>query len=187
MFFGSTGSTQTLTTYLTFDPAGTFGNNSINVAGGVSTSGPANIQQWTQYANLYDQYKVNKITLHFTAIDIADLNTGSPIMYIRYQDTYGAIAPTMTDISQQKNWVRKTFTSEHPDFTFSFVPKVQDIVDNNALISANARTPKRMVFTNTSTPVMLYGVQLVVVLPASALGYSVNCSTEYHIGFKEQA
>lgn len=187
MFFGSTASLQTSTTTLLFDPAGVFGNNSINVAAGVSNSGPAAIQQWLQYAGLYDKYRVSKITLRFTAIDVDNLDVGSPILYIRKNDTYGTIAPTMTDISQQKNWIRKTFTAEQPDFTFSFTPRVQILEDNNSVIASNGRVPAYMSWTNTSTPISLYGVQLIVVLPASTTGYSVNCSTTYHLGFKESS
>lgn len=187
MFFGSIATTQTSTTNLLFDPAGVFGNNSINVAAGVAASGPAAIQQWLQYAGLYDKYKVFKITLRFTALDTDNLDVGSPIIYIRKSDTYGSIAPTMTDISQQKNWIRKTFTAEQPDFTFSFVPRVQNLEDNNSVISSNGRVPTWMSWTNTSTPISLYGVQLIVVLPGSTVGYSVNCSTTYHLGFKESS
>ena len=174
---------------LTFDPSGLFGTASQQVFLSGPFSGiPAQIPDWTSLVRLYTHYKVTKIVCTFTAQDTGSLTTAAPIAYVRYNNSYPAQNPTILQVSEQRNWIRKTFTVEHPNFKYSFYPKVQVLVDNSAALATDSRQAKSMGWTNISTPIELYGLQVIFQYPGSAVAGTtyVNMDIEYHMMFKQQ-
>ena len=165
---------------LTFDPAGTLGNAGYlgNYSG---------ISEWSAYSGLYQFYKVNKIKLVFSAFDTGSsgLLNASPTIYIRYNNDYLPISVSRSTMASLPGVIKKTFTPEHPMFEYSFYPKVQLLVDNYGVILGNeARQPRKMSYTNTATPVQLYGIS--IYWSAIATGMWVNMDIEYDISFKSQ-
>lgn len=177
----------TASSSMIFDPSGTYGTASAQItASGPFTGAPAPVIDWPSFQRLYSHYRVTKITCRFTAQDIGSLVTAPPIIYVRYANVYPTINPTVNGIADQRNWVRKTFTPEHPDFTYSFYPKVMVLTDNIGLLATEPRVPKSMPWTNLTTPSDLYGLQVIFQYPGSTSGTStfVNMDIEYHMQFK---
>jgi len=164
---------------LTFDPAGTVGN--------FGYSGPSAIPEWTAYSGLYQFYRVKKIKLIFSAEDSGSggLLNSPPVIHIRYNNDYIPITPTRSVMAGLSKVIKKTFTPEHPFFTYSIYPKVQQLVDNyGSALSAESRVPKSMPWTNTATPVQLYGVS--IYQSGTATGQWLNIDCEYDLEFKSQ-
>ena len=169
-----------LGTNFTFDPAGVLGNAGF----GASYCG---IQEWSSYSGLYQFYKVNKIKLIFSAFDTGSsgLLNASPQLLIRYNNDYVPISPSRSTMASMPGVIKKTFTPEHPLFEYSFYPKVQLLVDNYGQTLGNeSRQPRKMSFTNTATPVQLYGISIYV--SSIATGMWLNMDIEYDISFKSQ-
>lgn len=175
---------------ITFDPAGYSGNNSgsITSANGFSLLSALALPEWTSFGNLYAQYKVNKITLKFTSSVASATNVNNmPItLFMRYNDEYTPGNPTITSISEERNWIKKVFTPEHPTFTYSFYPKVLAQYDNLGLIAVDSRRSTSMPFMNMNSPSELLGMKFYVQSPASSALNIVSCDIQYDISFKEQ-
>lgn len=167
----------------TVDPSGSWGTFS-----GLTNSAsmvPAKIPQWDAYKGLYQKYKVTKVTLKWTAYDgTSTLDDASPHLAVRYNDDYTATLPTWTDVATERNWIRKTFTAEHPTFQYSFYPKVMAMADNVNVLATDSRIPKKMPWTDVDTPVELFGFKYLI---NNNQGNStrVNCDIFYTILFKE--
>jgi len=179
---------------LSFDPAGVFGNINGTISSAASLLTTSQLPEWVNYKGLYGYYKVKKIHLRFTALDInSSLGTTSPVLMLRYNNEYAttlsSLNPTPTSISEEKNWIRKTFTPEHPDFTYSFYPKVMNLTDNAGVLGTDTRVPKSMPWTNVSTPVELYGIKMYLNWPGAPTGTNclINCDITYDMCFKEQS
>ena len=186
-FIGTTTSIVNAAASMTFDLSGTFGNHSAIIVGGGAFSGiAAQVLDWNFLVRMYSYYRVKKITCRFTAQDTGSLTTAPPIIYVRYGNVYPAVTPTQGSIAEQRNWCRKTFTVEHPDFAYSFYPKIMVLADNVGLLSTETRLPKSMPWTNCTTPMELYGLQIIAQYPASASGTVtyLNMDVEYHMEFK---
>ena len=186
--YNFTSSSFSVGTLTTFDPTGNFGNNSGNITSGAPTLIAAQITDWTSFAALYSQYKVKKIHLKFTAYDSTSgstLGSQPPTMFIRYNNEYAAPSPTTAIIADERNWMRKTFTPEHPDFSYSFYPKVMCLDDNRGLISTDSRVPKSMRWTSTATPVELWGVKAwIAAIGTSSAGTYIAMDVTYDICFR---
>jgi len=170
-----------------FDPAGSFGTYSGTVSvNGTFVGAPAPVVDWGSLIRLYSHYKVTKIVCKFTAQDTGSLISAPPIIYMRYANVYPSVTPNISTVSEQRGWVRKTFTPEHPNFTYAFYPKVMMLADNIGVLATEARQPKNMPWTNCSTPVDLYGFQFIYQFPANTTTTDtfVNMDVEYHLCFK---
>lgn len=167
----------------TVDPSGSWGAFSGN--GTVIPRGPAKIPGWDAYKGLYQKYKVTKVTLKWSAYDgSSSLDDATPTLHVRYNDDYTASAPNWTDVATERGWIKKQFTPEHPNFTYSFYPKVMKLVDNVNILATEARAPVPMPWTDVDTPVELYGFKCLVNNSGSATT-RVNCDITYTILFKE--
>lgn len=173
---------------LIFDPTGTFGQCTGKIDVASPTLGPLPIPEWVSYKTLYGLYKVRKITIKFRADDdgAQGLLSNPPVIYMRYLNEYNQAVPTYTSISEEKNWIRKTFTPEHPEFTYSFYPKVMQYVDNAGTLATDARVPKAMGWTSVATPVELYGLKVWFSHPGTSTTSIVSFDITYDIAFKEQ-
>ena len=160
------------------------GGSSIAISTGSATYGRPP-EMYLEAANWY-YYKVNRISMHFYVRDKADLDYGSIELYIRRSDEYTASVPTFETVSDQIGWVKKSFTNLDKSFTFSFVPKMQQVSDGTTLNSS--RRPIRMPFlrTNVSTP--LYGVQVMVVIPGggSAAECQLCCDVHFSVSWRDK-
>ena len=186
----STGTAATYQVNMVFDPAGCFGNNSgpINTSVGTGSLVAAAIPEWSSYAALYSKYKVKKVHLHFKCVSTASLTLAvtSPTLYIRYLNEYNPSSVSLITISEERNWVRKVFTPEQPDFKYSFYPKCMALNDNVNILSTDSRIPVSMKFTSTSTPVELYGASIYVAIPTNSLQWVIQCDVTYDMMFQEQ-
>ena len=192
---GTTG--FTFGQHIVFDPSGTWGNSSGYIVSAIGTLGVAAIPEWSAYKLLYSQYRVKKIHLKFLAINnnpTIQLNNIEPTLYVRYCDEDVAPATgqvTATTMCEEKNWIRKTFTTEHPEFSYSFYPKVMHLVDNAQVIGSESRMPKSMGWTDVNFPVQLWGCKLYINWPAlsgvTGTQSFINVDISYDIEFKEQS
>ena len=186
----STGTAATYQVNMVFDPAGSFGNNSgpINTTVGTGSLVAAAIPEWSSYAALYSRYKVKKVHLHFKCVSTASLTLAvtSPTLYIRYLNEYNPSSISLITISEERNWIRKVFTPEQPDFKYSFYPKCMALNDNINILSTDSRLPVSMRMTSVSTPVELYGVSIYVAIPTNSLQWVIQCDVTYDIMFQEQ-
>ena len=118
------------------------------------------------------------------------MDTDSPTIYLRYNNEYlapGTGTVTPLTMSEERGWVRKVFTAEHPDFTYSFYPKIMQLVDNAGVFSTESRVSKSMPWTNINTPVELYGMKVYTYWAGNPNNtYYMNCDVLYHLEFKEQ-
>lgn len=182
---------------MVFDPAGAQGNNAGTVALTSSTLSPAAITEWVAYKILYTEYRVKKIHLKFLASSLLGQTLDEvPItMYIRYQKEWianpgTASQVTLGTLAEMRNVVRKTFTSDHPDFEYSFYPKIARLSDAGGTgLSADTRALKSMPFCSVNTPVDLWGVQLYVNWPGSSAGVQalLQMDVSYEIEFRTQS
>lgn len=178
-----------------FDPSGTF-NVLTGAQPTISAFGSANLapcpaQSWSNYSTLYAKYRVKKVTVTFTAYDPADLDGASPVMYIRYLNEFNTAALPIysawnyADITKEAGWVKKTFTTGNQKFTYSFYPKVMNLVDNggSSISTIDTREPRNMHWTSVTTPVELYGLKILIYKP-NADGSIISMDTQYSIQFK---
>jgi hypothetical protein len=105
---------------------------------------------------------------------------------MRYNDEYTPGAPNPVSISEEKNWVRKTFTQEKNTFTYSFYPKVWALYDNLGTLATDSRVTKSMPWTNMNSPVEIAGMKFYFNAPASNVAAYCYCEIQYDISFKEQ-
>jgi len=176
---------------MTFDPSGNFGNFSgpISSTAGFASLSTQTLPEWTSLGNLYGQYKVNKITLKFSLSSTGSAQSGNgpqATLFMRYNDEYTPGAPNPTSISEEKNWIRKTFTVEKPTFNYSFYPKVLALYDNLGLATTDARATRSMPWTNMNAPVEILGMKFYFNVPAASATSYINCDVQYDISFKEQ-
>lgn len=174
---------------LIFDPSGTFGQCTGKIDSASPTLGALPIPEWVSYKALYGLYKVKRMTIKFRADDNGSqgLLSQPPVLYMRYLNEFNQATPTYTSISEEKNWVRKTFTPEHPEFSYSFYPKVMQLVDNAGTLATDTRVPKSMGWTSVNTPVELYGIKFWLSWPGSADTTTlISLDISYDIQFKEQ-
>lgn len=178
---------------LVFDPSGSQGNNSGNISN-LFTSGaslsPCNIPDWSGFQTLYSEYRVKKITCKFNWSSSGNpLSYAMPELYVRYANDYNEADPDAFTVSEQRNWVRKVFTMEHPSFTYSFYPKVMYLADNPGVLATEARVAKAMPWTDMSNPCALYGLKFFIHWPGavnSTYTNVINMDISYDIEFKEQ-
>ena len=180
---------------LVFDPAGVLGNFTGTVTAAGSLLGSSALSEWSAYSLLYTQYKVKKIILKFQAYsDKGNLDNEPVTMYIRYQKEWITNPGTANQVTpgilaEQRNVVKKTFTSQHPDFQYSFYPKVARLDDAGGTgASTDSRVLKSMPFTNVNSPVDLWGVEIYTYWPGSATNAAnIQMDVEYVMEFKTQS
>lgn len=181
---------------LVFDPAGTVGNFAGTVTAAGSLLGTTALAEWSAYSLLYQQYRVKKIHLKFNCSSaIAQNLDNSPVtLYIRYMKEWISNPGTPNQITpgilaEQRNVVKKTFTSQHPDFVYSFYPKVARLADagGTTTTTTDSRVLKSMDFTSCTTPVDLWGAEIFVFWPGSASAAALlQMDVQYDIEFKTQ-
>jgi len=133
----------------------------------------------------YAFYKVDRITITWTARDLGDLNHGSPELYIR-QNTdavYEVNAPLSVDFATQNGWIHKKFTDEFPTFKFSFRPHVSTLDMYGNGFNFTTSTMKR--YASCAVPVPIYGVQYMVCMPQGA-NCRLDCDYSFRISLKER-
>ncbi|UAU46995.1 Cap [Chicken proventriculitis-associated circular virus 1] len=180
---------------LVFDPSGTQGNFCGTVTAAGSLLGTSALAEWSAYSLLYQQYKVKKIHLRFNcgAAVGTNLDNNPLTMYIRYQKEWISNPGTANQVTpglfaEQRNVVKKTFTSQHPDFTYSFYPKVARLSDAGGTgASADSRILKSMDFTSVNTPVDLWGAQIFLQWPAGSGSALLQMDVQYDLEFKTQS
>jgi hypothetical protein len=182
---------------LTFDPSGIQGfyTGTVNSSTTLLSSSP--IAEWAAYKILYTEYRVRKIKLKFHASSTLgnSLDDVPVSLLCRYQKEWianpgAASGCSPSTMSELRNVVRKTFTADHPDFEYSFYPKVARLVDAAGTGVANdGRVLKAMPFTSVNVPVDLWGVQLYMNWPGSAVGSTalIQMDIEYDIEFRNQS
>ena len=180
---------------VSFDPTGTFtawgGPQTAGVAVlGGNTSALQQPINWLEMAQIYEEYVVTRVTLRFTAYDTADLTSGNPYLYVRFNDTYNTVtapfvAPNIQSFSTEPGWIRKQFTASDPSFTFSFKPKVMKLSDNNGIFTADCRYPGKMRFQAHTLPAELWGMKYYLVKPSSDASV-ISCNVIYHIKFRKE-
>jgi len=180
---------------LVFDPAGSFGNFAGTVTAAGSLLGTTPISEWSAYSLIYTQYRVRKIHLKFNcgAGVGTNLDNNPLTMYIRYQKEWISNPGTANQVTpgllaEQRNVVKKTFTSQHPDFVYSFYPKVARLDDAGGTgAPTDSRVLKSMPFTNCNTPVDLWGVEIFVQWPAGSGTALLQMDVQYDLEFKTQS
>lgn len=182
---------------LTFDPAGVQGFFTGTVNSTISTLSSSAIAEWVAYKVLYTEYRVRKITLKFNASSTLgnSLDDVPVSLYIRYQKEWianpgAAGGVNLGTLAEMRNVVRKTFTADHPDFQYSFYPKVARLSDAAGTgVGNDGRVLKSMQFTSVNVPVDLWGVQLYINWPGSAVGSTalIQMDVSYDIEFRTQA
>lgn len=180
---------------MVFDPSGTRGNIAGTVTSSSTLLGAAGIAEWAALALLYTQYRVKKVHLKFSCHSNAgNLDTEPPTMFIRYVKEWTATPGTPAQVNaavlaEQRNVVKKTFTSQHPDFQYSFYPKVAMLSDSDgtSTISTDSRVFKSMPFTNCSTPVDLWGLQIYMYWPGNPTHTAIiQMDVSYDLEFRVQ-
>lgn len=183
-WISTTGASAVIGQRILFDPSGAFGNNSGGYLNGIPsiTPGPLAIAsgEWTNFANLYQFYKVNRITLIFNATGVT---AGNPtLIYIVRNKVFNGNTPSLANLADFQNVVQKTFTSDHPQFRYTFKPSVQVLTDNEAVLATEGRTMKPMGWTSINNAVELYGIDLLV--GAMMSNTALYMDIEYDISFK---
>lgn len=177
---------------INFDPSGTFGNNSGIITATSTLTGAAGIPEWSSFKALYSYYRVKRIVIKMFANSTSPngLLDIPPIVYLKYNNEYNAANPTQQSISEEKNFIRKIFTPEHPEFTYSFYPKVVTLYDNVGVFATEARQVKSMGWTDVNTPSQLLGLKLYTYFPADTTTPPTNTLSfdiSYELEFKEQS
>jgi hypothetical protein len=115
------------------------------------------MRDWANLSAIFDQYKVNKVTHTFTLRDTASGDGSNCIIYVRHMYDLGFGTPTLTNIGDITNVVEKVFTSFQPVFTYSYVPKVDNLVYNSGILSAAGHEVRDMGWCDVNNPVQLLG------------------------------
>lgn len=140
-------------TALVFDPSGTFGNTSTAL-------GPLAMSDWTSLIAVFNQYKVNKITVNFN-YETQGALVGAVPLYINKNYERNVTAPTVAGLCALSNTVLKNFSPESSRYSYSFVPKCGFLLDNVGVIATEGRSVQNMPWTDVTLPVELFGLQFV--------------------------
>jgi len=127
------------------------------------------VDDWSNYALIYQQYKVNRVTLVFTAFCSGGTLDQFPItLYIRKSPIVTDTSmPNETDLGSQSGWIKKLFTANSPTFTWSCVPMQQDVIDSGNL--TYSRQPERMAWQDTSNYNKLNGWEYLISMGSNPL------------------
>lgn len=135
-----------------FDPSGTYGN--------ASTAGTGlAMPDWSSYAAIYDQYRVNSITLVFRFHDVTAGATIQFPLWIRYNYDFAVSVPTMTGAMQLSRVMQKEFSAEHLVQKYKFYPKVAIVQENGAIFSSSSLKVTKQGWTDVDRPCELWGIQ----------------------------
>jgi len=169
---GASGSQQTGN--LVFDPSGTYGN----FHNGVS------ISDWGSYATIFDEYKVNMITVTVRCKPDDLIGSDSSIWMTSNRDT--AVSGSLIDLQTKANVIHHTFTPENPAVKLCIVPYVFGALFNDtASIGTMTKTPLRAGWTDTETPVNMYGfLYNAVVVVGTSQSSAMYFDVEYDISWR---
>lgn len=144
-----------------FDPSGSFGNAG-NLGGGVQ------MPDWSSFTALYDQYKVNSITINLTLQQQGTILGAVPLLMNKNYER-SVVTPNVTGLAQLTGTIQKTFTQDSPNYTYTFRPVVSPLVDNASVLATEARGVAFHDWTDVNYPAELFGFQL-------ASGYALSAS-----------
>lgn len=171
-FSGGVGSDAS--TSWIIDPSGTYDTNSKIM------------QNWSQYSALYDQYRVNTLTVICRIIP-GNVNVlpDNVTIYMRYNydDNISATQAEMSRLSRVKC---HTFTTEHPTVTYKLYPKVANTIRNSTAVTLANQTEQmiRCPWVDTDRPVNLYG--FLIVVPSFPANVVLQFDMIYDVSFRYQ-
>lgn len=126
--------------FITFDPSGTVGTF-------------AGIPEWASFAQLFDEYKVNWITVTFELRDSVALTETNNYLYYRYCYDDSTTTPTLAQLSELPNIYQKNFTSTNPNVQYRLKPKVRIVSD-----AATGGQVQSMKFSDVDKPFIIWGL-----------------------------
>lgn len=135
-----------------FDPSGTFGNYS-------AAGAPLQMTDWTSLIALYDHYKVNSITINLNYETQGAVLGAVPVLMNKNYER-SVTTSSAAGISALTRTVEKSFSPQSSRHTYTFVPRVNPLVDNGGVLAAEAREVRPMDWTDVNFPVELFGFQL---------------------------
>lgn len=132
-----------------FDPSGT---NTAAIAFGGTVAGQAMVD-WAEFAPMFDEYKVNSITLTFryTSPGVTPFLPGSLVRCVKNHDTAVPITGSipLSRFSVVADVLEHSFTSDHPMVKYTFVPSMIESQSGNA---AGATTSGPTTLTGGTRP-----------------------------------
>lgn len=169
-----------------FDPSGLYGNTSSAGTG-------LAITDWAALSGIFDQYKVNSISVAFTYDGAPAAGAAGAYQprsqLFRYNYDVNLITPAVLDMSQLSNVKQKNFTEDSNTYVYTFKPKVLTLEYGAPSTSASvtARSIADQDWTDMGYPAQLFGLQTCGA-EGSAPGLPTGCtllfSITYDISFK---
>ena len=189
-FLSTTVSPLFWSTFTRFDPSGYLqtlsgpqpGSVVPDTANGIGLFNK--VQDWDSMSAMYQYYKVTKVTVKFSAHNFGFVDAGSSELIIRHctDPRY----PTSLSMSQTAGFIKKTFTTDSPTFTKTFIPMEMVLVDTASAVNVETRQPRKMRWSPCNNPTELWGMQMWLVIPPTqtATHHAINCDITYTIKFK---
>jgi len=157
----------------------------------ILTFNPATLPDYTSFAGLYDQMKVNYLKYRFslTTLETTD-NAIIPYVYCRYSWDRDLVVATVSEtwFRQQRNVVKKSFPAGQSQnvFEYTILPKVMHAVINDFDVNGNvisAYVPRKSGWFDMESPPLHYGLALL--FPNLTAGQNINIEVEVGASFKE--
>lgn len=157
-----------------FDPSGTYGVHAT-----------VTIPNWGSMVALFDEYKVNKITItaRYTPSDQAEDAGSCQIYFCENRDT--TLTGTKAQVLNKTNLIHHVFTEEHPMVKCELTPYVFDAVYNAGVLAAYGRSPRVMDWCDVDVPAQIYGWLWNADVPSGVVqNASIRFSYEYDVSFR---
>jgi len=157
-----------------FDPAGVYGIHQ-----------GASVPNWVNMVALFDEYKVNKITItaRYTPSDQAEDAGSCQIYFCENRDPN--LTGTKAQVLNKPNLVHHVFTEENPMIKCEITPYTLDSVYNTGILTGSSRAPQVMTWTDTDVPAMIFGWLWNADVPAGTIqNAAIRFSYEYDISFR---
>lgn len=156
---------------LIFDPSGTYDT--------ATTPMP----DWTNIRQLYDQYKVNSITVTATyygsGSQTAPLNIFGRYSYDR---NFLTLTPTIALMREMQNVKVHTFTPDCPKVSWKILPQMGLVTTDPGVLSSQGHSMHRADWIDINYPCELYG--FAAVAQALPSGVHIEYDVEYNVSFR---
>lgn len=175
--FTGTNMSTTFNGNLVMNPAGTSGNFHNGVA----------ITDWSSYATVFDEYKVNSIIVTVRVSGQDDSIASVPEIWMS-SSRDNALAGSLTDLQVKANVTHHIFTQDNPVCKLLIKPYTLALVMNDTgTVVGSTKTPELCGWLDTEAPSNLYGYLFFLKCPqdTSALTTTtVTMDIEYDISWR---
>lgn len=143
------------------------------------------IADWANLTGLFNEYRIKNIKTMFTYQSSATTPEKEPFVLIRNNAVdYTSVAPTLANMTQYANVIKKTFTPEHPCWSYNLKPAIAvPVFQGTGVLGTTSYRMQKAPWCDVNDPVLHYG--LGIYFSTISPTQSIIVDVEYTIDFKE--